>query len=190
MLGSRSTDLRGGFGGHEGRALRAGDELGLRIRHELACMKPRSPKWWVDPHFDERGVPVRYVPSPHAGGALLDARAWKVGNRSNRQGMRLEGPTLDNARPEEISAPVAPGTIQLPPDGQPIVLLADAQTVGGYPRLGHIIGADLPRLAQLRPGDFVRFQSCDPKTATHLACVARARIARIAMLLDQKLIDQ
>lgn len=187
MLGSRSTDLRGGFGGHEGRALRGGDELGLRTHHEIDCLRPHAPKWWIDLHFDERGLPIRYVPLPHAGGAMLDARAWQVGNRSNRQGLRLEGGTLDGDRPEEISAPVAPGTVQLPPDGQPIVLLADAQTVGGYPRLGHVIAADLPRLAQLLPGEFLRFQACDMQTATRLACAARARVARIALMIDQQL---
>jgi len=190
MLGSRSTDLRGGFGGHEGRALRGGDALSLRTPRAIACLQAQAPKWWIDPHFDERGRPIRYVPSPHADGALLDARAWRVGNRSNRQGLRLEGASLDSDHPEEISAPVAPGTVQLPPDGQPIVLLADAQTVGGYPRLGHVVAADLPRLAQLRPGDSLRFQSCDRQTATRLACAARARVARIALMIDQKLIDQ
>lgn len=186
VLGSRSTDLRGGFGGHDGRALRAGDALSLRISRAIACPRPQTPKWWIDPHFDERGRPIRYVPSPHAG-ALLDARAWRVGNRSNRQGLRLEEATLDSDRPDEISAPVAPGTVQLPPDGQPIVLLADAQTVGGYPRLGHVIAADLPRLAQLRPGDSLRFQSCDRQTATRLACAARAQVARIALMIDYQL---
>ena len=78
------------------------------------------------------------------------------------------------------------GTIQLPPDGQPIVLMADAQTVGGYPRLGYVAAADLPRLAQLRPGETVRFQSCDAQSATRLACAARARLARIALMLDRQ----
>ncbi|QNP40361.1 5-oxoprolinase subunit C family protein [Lysobacter solisilvae (ex Woo and Kim 2020)] len=190
VLGSRSTDLRGGFGGHEGRALRSGDALSLRTPRTLACTQAHSPRWWIDPDFDERGLPIRYVPSPQAGGALLDGRQWRAGNRSNRQGLRLEGATLANERPEEISAPVAPGTVQLPPDGQPIVLLADAQTVGGYPRLGHVVAADLPRLAQLRPGDSLRFQACDLQTATHLACAARARIARISLMIERKLIDQ
>lgn len=187
VLGSRSTDLRGGFGGFAGRALRAGDELSLRSAPDISCQRPRVPKWWIDPHFDERGLPIRYVPSPHAGDPQLDGRAWQVSNRSNRQGLRLEGAKLEGHRPEEISAPVAPGTVQLPPDGQPIVLLADAQTVGGYPRLGHVIAADLPRLAQLCPGDTVRFQSCDMQTATRLACAARARVARIALMIDQQL---
>lgn len=187
-LGSRSTDLRGGFGGFEGRALRSGDELKLGAPPRLSCTRPRMPKWWIDPHFDERGLPVRYVPLPSA--AALDGRAWQVSARSNRQGVRLEGTTLESPAGEQISAPVAPGTLQLPPDGQPIVLLADAQTVGGYPRLGHVISADLPRLAHLCPGEIVRFQSCDAQTATRLACAPRARIARIRLMIDRYVIDQ
>jgi 5-oxoprolinase (ATP-hydrolysing) subunit C len=186
-LGSRSTDLRGGFGGFEGRALRSGDELKLRAPPDISCVRPRMPKWWVDPHFDERGLPIRYIPLPST--AALDGRAWQVSARSNRQGLRLEGTALGSPRGEEISAPVAPGTVQLPPDGKPIVLLADAQTVGGYPRLGHVIAADLPRLAHVCPGETVRFQSCDAQTATRLACAARARIARIRLMIDKYVID-
>jgi 5-oxoprolinase (ATP-hydrolysing) subunit C len=187
-LGSRSTDLRGGFGGFEGRALRSGDELKLRVPPGISCARPRMPKWWIDPHFDERGLPIRYVPLPSS--TALDGRAWQVSARSNRQGLRLEGTALEGVGGEEISAPVAPGTVQLPPDGKPIVLLADAQTVGGYPRLGHVITADLPRLAHLCPGEIVRFQSCDAQTATRLACAARARIARIRLMTDKYVIDQ
>jgi len=74
-------------------------------------------------------------------------------------GMRLAGPKLSRKTATEmVSAPVAPGTVQLPPDGQPIVLLAEAQTIGGYPRLAHVINVDQPRLAQLRPGDRLRFR--------------------------------
>jgi antagonist of KipI len=187
-LGSRSTDLRGGFGGFEGRALRSGDELKLRAPPGISCARPRMPKWWVDPHFDERGLPIRYIPLPST--LALDGRAWQVSARSNRQGLRLEGAALEGPRSEGISAPVAPGTVQCPPDGKPIVLLADAQTVGGYPRLGHVISADLPRLAHVCPGEIVRFQSCDAQTATRLACAARARIARIRLMIDKYVIDQ
>lgn len=187
VLGSRSTDLRGGFGGFDGRALQAGDELRLGDTATIACVQPRMPRWWIDPDADERGMPIRYVPSRQSGDMPLDRRAWQISNRSNRQGARLEGNALTGTRDEEISAPVAPGTLQLPPDGKPIVLLADAQTMGGYPRLGHVIAADLPRLAQLRPGDEVRFQSCDLQTATRLACAAQARVARIAMMIDQQI---
>lgn len=181
VLGSRSTDLRGGFGGHEGRALREGDELRLRHPPRLSMTRPQLANWWIDPDFDARGLPIRYVPRPHAG-AVLDGHPWRVSSRSNRQGVRLEGPSLSGPGREEISAPVAPGTVQLPPDGRPIVLLADAQTVGGYPRVGHVVAADLGRLAQLCPGAIVRFQACDRETATRLACAARARIARIRLI--------
>jgi biotin-dependent carboxylase-like uncharacterized protein len=187
VLESRSTDLRGGFGGFSGRALQAGDELPLGNTPAIACLQPRMPRWWIDPDADERSMPIRYVSSPQSGDLRLDGRSWRISNRSNRQGTRLEGASFEGTRDEEISAPVAPGTVQLPPSGDPIVLLADAQTMGGYPRLGHVIAADLPRLAQLRPGDNVRFQSCDMQTATRLACALRARVARIAMMIDQQI---
>lgn len=190
VLGSRSTDLRGGFGGLQGRALRGGDVLPL-LAPPLACERPRMPKWWIDaragaPHAGNEPHPIRYVPAAHAGALQLARRRWRLSPRSNRQGARLEGDAIAGRRDEEISAPVAPGTVQLPPDGSPIVLLADAQTVGGYPRLGHVIAADLPRLAQLRPGDALRFEPCDTGTATRLACAARARLARIALMIDHQ----
>ena len=138
------------------------------------------PAWWIDPAADDSGHadPLR-ARSPSGRGTIAQPRmAGQL--RSNRQGLRLEGEAIAGDDDEQISAAVAPGTVQLPPDGRPIVLLADAQTVGGYPRLGHVIAADLPRLAQLRPGETLRFQPCDPQTATRLACAARARVARIA----------
>jgi antagonist of KipI len=76
--------------------------------------------------------------------------------------------------------------VQLPPDGQPIVLLAEAQTIGGYPRIGHVVSADLPRLAQLRPGDSVRFETIDADAAQSLACAQRQRLARIALAIEQR----
>ena len=113
--------------------------------------------------------------------------AYRVAAASNRQGLRLEGPVLRVTQSRErISEPVAPGTVQLPPDGQPIVLLADAQTVGGYPRIGHVISADLPRLAQLRPGDTLRFQAIDAVQARVLACQQQQRLARIALAIENR----
>ncbi|MFD0737952.1 biotin-dependent carboxyltransferase family protein [Lysobacter koreensis] len=186
VLGSRSTDLRGGFGGVEGRALQRGDALPLGAAPALDCSAPRIPGWWIDPDFDvARDAPIRYRPASHAATALAERR-WRVGARSNRQGLRLEGDALDALAGDGISAAVAPGTIQLPADGQPIVLLADAQTVGGYPRLGHVIAADLPRLAQLRPGDALRFQACDAETAARAACSWRARLARIELAIEER----
>lgn len=187
VLGSRSTDLRGGFGGLEGRALTAGDRLPLGDASIPDGVLPRAPAWWIDPMHDESlHAPIRYLPCAHPAASALARRAWQVSNSSNRQGLRLQGEALPAPPADGVSEPVAPGTIQLPADGQPIVLLADAQTVGGYPKLGHVIAADLPRLAQCVPGQSLHFAPCDAATARRLACAARARIARIALMIDAR----
>jgi antagonist of KipI len=82
---------------------------------------------------------------------------------------------------------VLPGTLQLPADGKPILLLADAQTHGGYPRIGHAIVADRPRLAQLRPGDALRFVPCTAQEARRLHCEQQQRLARIALAIGSRL---
>ena len=191
VLGSRSTDLRGGFGGIEGRALRSGDHLPLSASFSATTLKITP--WWIDstPDLDFADtVTVRVLPGRDAlaKNESLFASKYRVAVASNRQGLRLEGPALQGRHAREaISEPVAPGTVQLPPDGQPIVLLADAQTVGGYPRIGHVIAADLPRLAQLRPGDALHFQSIEPEQAQMLACQQRQRLARIMLAIEQRL---
>jgi antagonist of KipI len=88
-----------------------------------------------------------------------------------------------------LSEPVAPGTVQLPADGQPIVLLADAQSHGGYPRIGHVAAADLPRLAQLRPGDALHFVPCTPAQALRLRREQAGRLARIALAVAGRQLD-
>ena len=185
VLGSRSTDLRGGFGGWHGRPLQHGDVLPLGPV-ALDCATPAFPAWWIDPADGARDAPVRYVPSRHPSATALAGQAWRASPRGNRQGLRLDGAALEAPAGDGISAAVAPGTVQLPPDGQPIILLADAQTVGGYARLGHVIAVDLPRLAQLRPGEAVRFAPCDARAATRLACGARARLARIRLMIEAR----
>ena len=189
VLGSRSTDLRGGFGGLAGRALGANDTIPLgEAPTPVDVTSPRSVAWWIDLHHDvDPRAPIRYRASTHPLAASLATRAWQVSPSSNRQGLRLQGESLPAPSADGISEPVAPGTIQLPPDGRPIVLLADAQTVGGYPRLGHVIAADLPRLAQCVPGQRLHFETCDAATAHRLACAARARIARIGVMIDARL---
>ncbi|HEY0506169.1 MAG TPA: biotin-dependent carboxyltransferase family protein [Lysobacter sp.] len=187
VLGSRSTDLRGGFGGLQGRALQAGDALPLGPTHAGACEALRTVPWWIDPmHDGPARAPIRYVPSGHPAAAALARRLWQASTASNRQGLRLQGDALPVPAADGVSEPVAPGTIQLPSDGQPIVLLADAQTVGGYPKLGHVIAADLPRLAQCIPGQSLHFAPVDAATARRLACAARARLARIGVMIDAR----
>ncbi len=190
VLGSRSTDLRGGFGGFEGRALRKGDVLGTGDTVIAEPKAPRIPAWWIDPHaYDVPDTPLRLLPTAHPALPALAGTAWQVDPRSDRQGLRLQGEALAATAADGISSPVAPGTIQLPPDGQPIVLLADAQTVGGYPVLGHVIGHDLPRLARLGPHARLRFVACDRAEAWRLARAARAQHARLTLAIDRRLRD-
>ena len=188
-LASASTDLRGGFGGLDGRPLRRGDRLALARPHQAPTL--RIARWWIDPAFDER--PVGAPPLAHvlagsdatapAGG--LQAEAWRVAADSNRQGLRLQGSVLATEDPgDRVSEPVLPGTVQLPPDGQPIVLLADAQTHGGYPRIGHVIRADWPLLAQLRPGDRLRFAACTRAQARQALQRQQHRLHRIALAIE------
>ncbi len=185
VLGSRSTDINASLGPFHGRGLVAGDELPLadtgpeailRLRRALRATSPghagESPgvvaaNWSLDPQpwFDLRGdLPVALVRGSHldrldaASRHALFAGAFRVGNESNRVGYRLEGAKLHLAAPLElISEGVVPGTVQLPPNGNPIVLMAEAPTTGGYPRIAHVASVDLPRLAQRRPGEHVRF---------------------------------
>lgn len=186
VLGSRSTDLRGGFGGLEGRALRAGDLLPMGSAPAIDVDAPRAPGWWLAPEAEiAADAPIRYVPADDTGTALA-GRDWRVDPRSDRQGLRLDGTSLPVDGGERISAPVAPGTIQLPPDGRPIVLLADAQTVGGYPRLGHVVSADLARLAQRRAGDALRFAAVDAAAAEALRRARRDAFARAALALETR----
>lgn len=196
VLGSRSTDLRGGFGGLDGRALRAGDDLPIGAYDTPDVVAPVFPAhWFALDAQDAHTAPIRYVPSSLGIAATLAAHAWTVDPRSDRQGLRCAGDMLSTdmrstALPEQVSAPVAPGTIQLPPDGRPIVLLADAQTVGGYPRLGHVIAADLPRLAQRRPGDALRFLAIDAAAARAAMARRRGELARLHWAIDLALGDR
>lgn len=188
VLGSRSADLRGGFGGIGGRTLQAGDALRLGPHAApVVAAEPVAPHWWIalDPLPTDACL-VRYVPSSHAQAAPLRDGAWRVDPRSDRQGLRLGGDTLPTLAETLLSAPVAPGTIQLPPDGRPIVLLTDAQTVGGYPRLGYVIAADLPRMAQLRPGDAVRFEPVAADEAERLRRQRQSELARALIATDAR----
>nr|WP_298130468.1 biotin-dependent carboxyltransferase family protein [uncultured Pseudoxanthomonas sp.] len=191
VLGSRSTDLRGGFGGVEGHALRAADRLPIDARRSLApaARQPVFPGWWIDlddPWTADRHV-LRYVPSAHAAAPALALQGWRTHPDSNRQGLRLAGTGLPADVADGVSEPVAVGTLQLPPDGQPILLLADAQTVGGYPRLGHVIACDLGRAAQLRPGEPVHFEPVSPARAHALALEHAHRLARLRLAIAQRL---
>lgn len=185
VLGSRSTDLRGGFGGYAGRALQTGDCIPVGKHADITTTTLEAPAWWIElNHFSSNTPAIRYVPANDLPDTLQTEQAWTVDPRSNRQGLRCAGEAIAHCLPEQCSAPVAPGTIQLPPDGRPIVLLADAQTIGGYPRLGHVIAADLPRLTQLRAGDALRFLAVDSGLARTAMQRRRNEIARLEWMID------
>jgi 5-oxoprolinase (ATP-hydrolysing) subunit C len=160
--------------------------IGAHAVHTVAA--PAFPAhWFALDTRDALSTPIRFLPSALDIASALAGRAWTVDPRSDRQGLRCAGDALSATLPEQVSAPVAPGTIQLPPDGRPIVLLADAQTVGGYPRLGHVIAADLPRLAQRRPGDALRFVAVDAAAARAASARRRGEIARLHWAIDRAL---
>ncbi|ASJ71919.1 biotin-dependent carboxyltransferase family protein [Granulosicoccus antarcticus] len=176
VLGSRSTDLKGQFGGVEGRLLKRGDQLsiGTNPKGGNATSIGISPRGFPDLWRDLNETPtLRFVPASEWGDLDANNQAefltsdWQITPASNRVGYRLSGPELRPETPREmLSHGILPGTIQLPPSGQPVVQLMDANTAGGYPKLGKIIDADLPVLAQIPLGETIRFQSCTIEEAT------------------------
>lgn len=164
MLGSVSTYARSRLGGFEGRALRAGDSLSLA----RDSATPGAEQALATPPDSGRDQPIRLVLGPQndmftaqASETLLTC-AYAISNSADRMGVRLDGPALAHAGSSDIvSDGTAPGSIQVPGSGQPIVLLADRQTTGGYPKIATIISTDLPVLARRRPGDRVEFEAVD-----------------------------
>jgi antagonist of KipI len=176
ILGSRATDLRAHFGGWEGRALRDGNELPLGVESEL-CARVRDEipdhvSDWSAPRFVARGKLLRIIRGKNWDdniGAKLLAQKFRIAMDSDRMGLRLEGEEIASAsRRELVSEAVTPGTVQLPPSGAPVVLLQGCQTIGGYPKIAHVITIDLGYAAQLQPLDEVRFELIELEEARRL----------------------
>jgi len=192
VLGSRSTYRRAGLGGHEGRPLVAGDNLptfapsawAKQVRASLHAAQKRSTAWTV--RTGAMGKPaasgmVRAMRGPEWTWFTPEAQKafftvdWSATKDADRMGVRLEGPALALVKPREmISSSVNAGVVQVPPAGQPIVLLPSRQSVGGYPRLAAVAAVDLRRFTQLRPGDKLRFEEITLETA-HELYLARER---------------
>ena len=165
LWGSRSTHISTCSGGFHGRALMADDTLqvGLTAGHS------ELPRIGATLAHDNRPIysdspTLRVVPGPQLAGAralsVLTKRPYRVSSQSDRMGYRLEGQQLRYARAHsQISDGTAMGALQVPPDGQPILLMADAPTTGGYPKLAVVISADLHQAAQLQPGDTLTFHT-------------------------------
>ena len=162
VLGSRSTHLVTRMGGLEGRPLRAGDLLPVGA---MSTGATRSAASLSGIPAQEGGAKLRVIAA-----AFMDqiaGRRFTVSSRSDRMGYRLEGSAraTDTRAAETISSAVAVGAVQVPPDGQPILLMADHATTGGYPLAATVITADLPVAGQLAPGDWVEFDACSLEEA-------------------------
>ena len=179
VLGSRATHVVSRMGGLDGRALLAGDVLPVATgATRPAGRATRSP------------LPLAEAPGPRRLRVLLGPQddwftmssvdallggTFSVSSRSDRMGFRLDGPMLTTKRPGElVSEPVAFGALQVPSGGAPILLMADRQTAGGYPKIATVITADLPLAGQLAPGEAVRFAACT-RAEARSALIARER---------------
>lgn len=187
VLGSFSTYVRGRLGGWHGRALRAGDALPLREPAVKRAERrlPHAPKI-VSPKI------LRVQPGPHLDRFAADALEcflnsdYKVTSSSDRTGLRLEGRKLRHASDYDLmSEGVVPGSIQVPGSGQPVLLIADHPTVGGYPRIATVISADIPAAGRLRIGGTVRFTAVNDTDANRARLDAVESFARMAASVER-----
>ncbi len=207
VLGSRSTYLPARFGGYQGRALRTGDRLPLdRASIPLSTTRFSSLKRRAGAPIDPRAIesvawsvpidslpyaeeaPMRFIEGRHwrlfsaAAHAAIESEPMRITPDSNRIGYRLNGPRLERRKDTDVlSEPTCLGTIQVPSDGVPIVLMADHHTTGGYAKIGEVVSADIAHLAQRSPGMEVRFQRCSLADAQ---AARKARQARLAALVQ------
>lgn len=187
ILGSRATHLISHMGGFNGRALAAGDAVPI-----ISEPQPRPTRKASGLTLPTKGrAHLRVMAGPQAEWFQPDALktiagvSFRISPQSNRMGYRLQGPPLVRVKEGElISEPLGIGAIQVPAAGEPILLMADRQTAGGYPKIGYVISADLPLAGQLAPGDFIEFHLCTQAEAV-TALIARERqLLRYADLRD------
>jgi biotin-dependent carboxylase-like uncharacterized protein len=184
VLGSRATYLRGRLGGLEGRALRRDDVLRLGAAGPVRrrAMAARAiPDWRAEPV-------LRVVLGPQAdrftdeGVAAFLAGAYEVLPQSDRMGARLSGPRITHARGHDIISDGIPlGAVQVPGDGQPIVLLVDRQSTGGYTKIATVCSFDIPRVGQAKPGQRVRFSAVDVAEAQQLSRMAAVDVVNVEL---------
>ncbi len=190
VLGSLSEDLFGHVG-PLGRPLQAGDWLPIGLPlHPPADLAGRRLPADAIPAFEGEAV-IRLIPGPQADQfpaaslARLFAEAFRVGPQADRQGIRLVGPEIRPEGPAEmLSEPIPPGALQVVPSGQPILLLSNRQTLGGYPKIATAVFTDLWRAAQLKEGDRVTFREADVAEGHAIAWQERRRLGQIRRFLE------
>lgn len=182
LMGSRSTALRGNFGGHGGRPLTKGDKLetGELVDpaplpvNGLAVVPPSSALSDLFPPIVDGVLQVRAIPAGEhhlfaADGEAFWGQVWRISSRSDRTGYRLAGDPITPTETIEMrSHGVVPGVVQVPPGGEPIIQMSDANTAGGYPKIAGVIEADLWRLGQARAGGKIRFVRSSHEEARRL----------------------
>jgi len=182
QLGSVATLVRAALGGFDGRPLAKADRLPLRVRQapDTSCLRlpaqidPADFRWYWS-------GPIRVVPGPQVFSQDVFAQfcktPYRISPQADRMGYRLEGPRIvHDAVSDIISEAIAPGSIQVPGDGQPIIAMCDRQTTGGYPKIATVIRADLPRLGQMRPGVSLTFRACTVEAAEVQWCRSMAAL--------------
>jgi len=204
VLGSRSTYVTANFGGFNGRCLRENDELcnkelsntiALSILTRLKGDTVRYPNWSIARELflsaDRKIIRVMkgrefnwFDDDPATG---LFSESYTISHNSNRMGYHLQGPRITRALPGELlSTAVCPGTIQVTNNGDLIMLMADCQTTGGYPRIVQVAAVDLPLCAQLKPGDAIRFKEISWKEAEKLYIQQQHDLHKLALAIARK----
>jgi biotin-dependent carboxylase-like uncharacterized protein len=204
-LESCSTYLRGKMGGYHGRALQKGDTLVLLKNLQNAHLDALAKALWDQKIY----LPAALTPQPRTtvramrgahtplftDTSLNDffSRTYRIGAQSERMGYRLDGPALALREPAQLlSEATSFGTVQVPADGQPIVLMADRQSTGGYPKIAHVASADLPLIAQSMPGDELSFTEISLDQAQELDAQREQAFAQLHQALHnvRQLFDQ
>lgn len=201
IMNSQSTYLRSGFGGWHGRSIKKDDDISLQVSlpDDERFLKKIETKFWQTRLY----LPLNLqLPNPNRDTVRILAsdqwsaftpasvdhflsNPWRISRDSERMGYRLEGPQLALNLPKQmLSEATSFGTIQVPVDGQPIILMADRQSTGGYPKIATVIQVDLPVLAQRKPGDSVRFKLIDSAQAQQLDHLRQTAIELLAKPLD------
>lgn len=186
LLGSRSTYLPGHFGGFEGRLIRSGDELAIDERQSAPgdgfhCAAELMPRYENETVHVTRGPQADLFNDDAF--RILGEETHRISAASDRTGYKIDGPSVGASPASLPSEAACPGAIQVPGDGHPIILMADAPTVGGYPKIGVVSEADLPIVAQRRPGEPLRFEFItieQSQKALHRRMAALNTIAQLA----------
>jgi antagonist of KipI len=188
FLGSASTHILSGLGGFVGRALRKGDVLEIGAATRSYRRRTVAPQAW-DGSSPRRILRVTPGPQmdwfPESSLRTFYTGAYRVGEQSNRMGLRLEGAPVSHGSAGQMITEGAPlGAVQVPPDGLPIILFVEQQTTGGYPKIANVISADLHRVGQLRPRDEIRFEQVTFETARALLIEQEKLLASKDLILE------